>query len=55
MTLNLEGTVGVQEIGEMLKQVVTTINNMNVEIQDTSAITEELSAGSDEIQKEYKL
>ncbi|WP_391119664.1 methyl-accepting chemotaxis protein [Psychrobacillus sp. L3] len=44
-----EGTEAVQKIGEMLEQVVGTISQINLEIQDTSAITEEMSAGSEEI------
>lgn len=44
-----EGTAAVQKIGEMLKHVVSTISQINLEIQDTSAITEEMSAGSEEI------
>ena len=44
-----EGTEAVQKIGEMLEHVVSTISQINLEIQDTSAITEEMSAGSEEI------
>lgn len=43
------GTEAVQGIGKMLEQVVNTVRAINVEIQDTSAITEEMSAGSEEI------
>ncbi|WP_318614842.1 methyl-accepting chemotaxis protein [Sporosarcina sp. YIM B06819] len=44
-----DGTEAVQGIGTMLEHVVTTISRINDDIQDTSAITEELSAGSEEI------
>ncbi|MFJ8067290.1 methyl-accepting chemotaxis protein [Psychrobacillus sp. NPDC096426] len=45
----IEGTESVQEIGNMLERIVKMIAQINLEIQDNSAVTEEMSAGSEEI------
>lgn len=44
-----EGTEAVQGIGKMLAQAVGTVRAINEEIQENSAITEEMSAGSEEV------
>lgn len=43
------GTESVEGIGHFLSKVLTSVNNVNNEIQDVSAVTEQLSASSEEL------
>lgn len=45
----VEGSKAVTGIGSNLVSILTSVRNVNHEIQDVSAVTEEMSAGSEEV------
>lgn len=44
-----EGTLAVDEIGQRLKLILTSVHEVNHRIQDDSAVVEQMSAGAEEI------